>query len=45
MRKRWWIAAAGGAALALGSLAAAVLASRALHAPLRIPAEGAWVEV
>lgn len=44
MRKRWWVAAAAVGALALGALAT-VRAARALHSPLDIPAEGAWLEV
>ena len=44
MRKRWWIAAAAMGALAVGAFAVRQ-AARALHAPLDIPAEGAWLEV
>lgn len=44
MRKRWWFAAAAAGALAVGAFAAKQ-ASRALHAPLAIPAEGAWLDV
>jgi UPF0755 protein len=44
MRKRWWVAAAAAGVLAVGAFAT-VRASRALHAPLAIPAEGTWLDV
>ncbi|HET7132337.1 MAG TPA: hypothetical protein VFJ95_08810, partial [Gammaproteobacteria bacterium] len=44
MRKRWWIAVAAAGVVAFGAVAA-VRATRALHDPLDIPAEGAWLDV
>jgi UPF0755 protein len=44
MRKRWWFMVAAAGTLAVGAFAA-VHASRALRAPLDIPAEGTWLDV
>src|SRR5262245_4758374 len=45
MRKRWWVATAALALLAAGALAGVRAGRAALHAPLNIPAEGAWLDV
>ena len=45
MRKRLWITLLGISLVVIGAAGAAVSSWNALHRPLPIPADGAWLEV